>query len=248
MLKNYYKKIILLFIFPAWLFVSFISAGYIVKGLIWIISQFDKSFFGSINQSVLMTTVSAIVYLFTMAIVICGPWLIHKWRTNKFEIGLTRLPTWKDILVTPAGFIVYVLCSGVLILIASKIFPWFDMDQAQDVGFSQLSGRLEYILAFLTLVVVAPVAEELLFRGYLFGKLKKYVPIWLAIIVTSITFGAIHGAWNLAVDTFVLSVILCLLRQFTGNIWSSILLHMLKNGIAFYLLFINPTILATLVR
>ena len=94
------------------------------------------------------------------------------------------------------------------------------------------------MLAFITLVVIAPVAEEVLFRGYLYGKLKKYVPVWAAILITSALFGLIHGTWNVAVDTFALSIILCLLRESTGGIWASILLHMIKNGIAFYFLFI----------
>jgi membrane protease YdiL (CAAX protease family) len=101
-------------------------------------------------------------------------------------------------------------------------------------------------LAFVTLVVVAPIAEEIIFRGYMYGKLKKFVPIWVAILATSLLFGAVHGAWNLAIDTFALSIVLCSLREFTGNIWASILLHMVKNGIAFYILFIYPTLLTTL--
>ena len=101
-------------------------------------------------------------------------------------------------------------------------------------------------MAFLTLVVIAPVAEETIFRGYLLGKLRKFVPVWLAILATSVLFGAVHGAWNLAIDTFALSVVMSLLRQNTGSLWASILLHMTKNGIAFYILFINPAILHTL--
>jgi membrane protease YdiL (CAAX protease family) len=136
-------------------------------------------------------------------------------------------------------------------LIATKVLSLFtviQINQAQDVGFSHLSKNYQYILAFITLVVIAPIAEETLFRGYLFGKLKKFVPVWVAIVATSLLFGAIHGQWDLAIDTFSLSVILCLLRQFTGNIWAPILLHMTKNGIAYYFLFINPLILATLVK
>ncbi|RYZ49901.1 MAG: CPBP family intramembrane metalloprotease, partial [Sphingobacteriales bacterium] len=61
-------------------------------------------------------------------------------------------------------------------------------------------------------------------------------------IVTSIVFGAIHGQWNVAVDVFALSLILCSLREITGSIWAGVLLHMLKNGIAFYFLFIGPVV------
>jgi len=129
----------------------------------------------------------------------------------------------------------------------TTLFPWIDVNQVQDTGFSNLGQRYEYILAFLTLVVIAPVAEEAIFRGYLYGKVKKFVPIWVAILATSLLFGFIHGAWNLAIDTFALSIILCILRESTGSIWSSILLHMAKNSIAFYVLFINPLLLAIIV-
>jgi hypothetical protein len=101
-------------------------------------------------------------------------------------------------------------------------------------------------------VIIAPIAEEVLFRGYLLGKLKKSVPIWLAILITSLLFGAFHlvnsgnYSWNLAIDTFALSIVLCSLRVLTGSIWASILLHMVKNGIAFYLFFISPLLLVTL--
>jgi hypothetical protein len=148
--------------------------------------------------------------------------------------------------MAPAGLIVYLAVSSVLITIATNLLPWFNVNQAQDTGFYQTSYGYEVILAFVTLVIIAPIAEEVIFRGYLFGRLKKYAPIWVSILVTSIVFGALHGAWNLAVDTFALSVVMCVLRQNTGSLWASILLHMSKNGLAFYILFINPTFLHTL--
>jgi membrane protease YdiL (CAAX protease family) len=52
--------------------------------------------------------------------------------------------------------------------------------------------------------------------------------------------------WNVAADTFALSLVLCTLRQITGNIWAGVLLHMIKNGIAYYFLFINPDLFRTL--
>jgi len=90
--------------------------------------------------------------------------------------------------------------------------------------------------------VIAPFAEEVLFRGYLYGKIKHYAPVWLAIILSSVLFGVAHGAWNVGVDTFALGIILCLLREITGSLWASIFVHMAKNGLAYYLLFINPVL------
>ena len=237
----------MILIFPSWVLVSFFAAQILVVWLVWFLTLTNAPL-KLVNQTVLNTSLTAFVYIVTLFFVIVMPWLIKKFRTNWSEIGLTRLPKWIDILLSPAGLIVYLIFSSLLILVATQVLPWFNMNQVQDVGFNQIGQRFEYILAFATLVVIAPIAEEILFRGYLYGKLKKFVPIWAAILVTSVLFGAIHGAWNLAIDTFALSVILCLLRELTGNLWASILLHMIKNGIAFYILFIYPTLLATLVR
>lgn len=232
---------------PSWVVVSFYSAQIFVTGAIWALGAI-KVPLGLVNQTILNTMIAALIYLITIAITIIVPIIINKHKTSPEDIGLTRLPKWTDILLTPAGLIAYLILSSLLILLASKVLPGFNVNQVQDTGFGHLNQNYEYVLAFAALVVIAPIAEEILFRGYLYGKLKKFVPVWVAILATSLLFGAIHGTWNVAFDTFSLSIILCLLRETTGNIWSSILLHMTKNGIAFYILFIYPTLLTTLVR
>lgn len=249
MLQNYSKsqKLIYLFGIPIWVFVSFVLAQVLIYGLIWFVQYLGFSL-DIINKTVLNFTTAAIAYLITLVITIGLPWWVYKRRTTLTDIGLHELPSWTNILVAPAGLILYLILSAVLISLVVRLFPEFNINQVQDTGFDHLNKQYEYILAFVTLVVVAPFAEEILFRGYLYSKLRNIAPIWLAILFTSLLFGFVHGAWNIAIDTFALSIILCLMREMSGNIWSSILLHMMKNGIAFYVLFINPSILATLVR
>ena len=198
------------------------------------------------NAAVLNTVVAACIYVLTLVLVIGVPWWVKKRSTTPDDLGLTRLPSWMDIGLAPAGFIVYFILSALLMYIIALVVPGFDLEQTQEVGFSNLSRYYEIMLAFVTLVVIAPFAEELLFRGYLYGKLRKSVPIWIAMIITSAIFGFVHGQWNVAVDVFVLSMIMCTLREVTGGIWAGILLHAIKNGIAFYLLFINPAFLTTI--
>lgn len=246
MLRNYSKSNWwALLVLPLWVLVSFYAAKIMLNVIIWALDSM-KIPIELINQTVLSTLISALIYFLTLVFVLGLPWLIKRHSTSRIDIGLTRLPSWTDILLTPAGLVVYFILSALLLLLITRLIPWIDVDQVQEVGFRQINKSYEYILAFTSLVIIAPIAEEILFRGYLYGKLKKFVPIWIAIIVTSLLFGLIHGAWNLAIDTFALSIVLCLLRESTGNIWASILLHMTKNGIAFYILFINPTLLATL--
>lgn len=230
---------------PVWVLLSFVLAQVLTGALIGFL-QFIGVPLAAVNQAILSTSLSVVVYVLSLVITIGLPWLIRRYKTTPADVGLQRLPSWLELGITPVAFLVYVVLSAILTALATQFLPFIDFEQAQETGFDQLSQNYEYVLAFLTLVVLAPVAEEVLFRGYLFGKLRQHAPVWVAILVTSLLFAAVHGAWNVGIDVFALSIVLCLLRVWLKSIWAPILLHMLKNGIAFYFLFINPTLLTTL--
>lgn len=202
--------------------------------------------FHSVSENVFSSVLSVVIYGLTLLIVMGLPWWVRKYKTNLKDVGLARMLSWTDIGLAPAGFIIYFLTTAVVAYGVSQLIPGIDLSQAQDTGFSNISKNYEYTLAFITLIILAPVAEEVLFRGYLYGKLRKIIPIWAAILITSLLFGMIHGQWNVGIDVFILSIVLCSLREVTGSIWAGILLHMMKNGLAFYILFINPSILHTI--
>lgn len=163
--------------------------------------------------------------------------IFNPWRTNRKELGLEGLPTFTDITLSIIGFAIYIIISGILLKIF-ELFPWFQANQTQDVGFSHYLVGVDRALAFVALVIFAPVFEEILFRGWLFGHLKNTTGKKLAIILTSIIFGIAHGQWNVGINVFCLSLILCCLRDLTDSIYASILLHMIKNGVAFYLMYV----------
>lgn len=230
---------------PAWVFTSFVLAQVVTLAGIWGLAKLGV-YLPSSDDVVFNTALAATVYVLTLLIVVGVPWLVRRKVTTKQDVGLARLPSWMDIVLAPAGAVVYLLFAAVLLTAFAAVFPHIDLQQTQDVGFQNLATKSQYLLAFMTLVIVAPLAEEILFRGYLYGKLRKHVPLWLAMFVTSALFGAVHGQWNVALDTFALSIVMCSLREVTGSIWSGVLLHMIKNGVAFYFLFINPSALSTL--
>lgn len=134
------------------------------------------------------------------------------------------------------------MAATIIAAILASYLPWVDSEQAQDVGFDNLTQPLEYLVAFIALVVIPPVAEELLFRGYLFGRLRERLGFWATTIAVSVVFGIVHMQWNVGIDVAVLSVFLCYLRERTGTIWASMVLHAIKNGLAYFLLFIAPLI------
>ena len=167
------------------------------------------------------------------------------WKEIAHELGLKDLPTWSDIGLALVSYIAYLVLALILTSFFN-IFPWFNSNEAQNVGFGMFMSRQELILAFFSTVVITPIIEEMIFRGFLYGKLREVMAgkisnlasIIISVVLTSALFGLMHGQWNVGVDVFGLSVILCLLREITGTIHAGILLHILKNGIAFYLVFV----------
>lgn len=231
----------MLALLPLWVTAAFLASNLIVLALLSVLTWLHMPLDGILRPAVLQTGIATLIYAITIAIVIGVPYF---WRhtTNPALLGLSRLVTWTDIGLAPVVFIVYTLIVSSLLALIAAWIPSFPIDQTQDVGFQAFGTQFDNILAFVTLVIMAPLAEEVLFRGYLYGKLKGHVPAIVAAIATSLLFGLAHMQWNVGIDVFVLSLILCGLRSLTGSIWAGILVHMIKNGIAYYLLFISPLI------
>lgn len=225
-----------------WVLLGFVTAQFIVGVPYLLLVQA-----GMLTASTLLDTViAAVVYTLTLGIVIGVP---YKWlgvRVTKKELGLTRWPNLMDVVYTPIAFIVYMMCAAVLTMAVMVAFPNIDMTQEQQVGFDDISQGYEYVLAFLTLVIIAPVAEEVLIRGYLYGRIRKYFSVVAAAAATAVLFSAMHVQLNVAISLLPIGIILVVLREKTGSIWAGIFLHMLKNGIAYYLLFINPILPSTI--
>jgi membrane protease YdiL (CAAX protease family) len=135
-----------------------------------------------------------------------------------------------------SAYLGYFIISLLLVSLL-QLVPGVDISQPQDIGFSQPSSIIGYVIAFLALVVLAPLAEEVLFRGILYGRLRRYAGMWWSVIVTSVAFGVVHQQLNVGVDVAALSIFLCLLRERTGNIWAGVVLHAVKNLIAFAIIF-----------
>lgn len=232
----------MLFVLPAWVFATFMASQLIVLAFISTLAWVGLPLDNFLRPAAQQTIVALMVYVVAVALTIGIPYALLRQKVSLKLLGIDRLPSWTDIGLAPIGFIAYILSVYVVMELVVALISGFPVNQAQDIGFQVLGTQLDNLLAFLTLVVLAPIAEELLFRGYLYGKLKSHIPTIVAAIATSLLFAVVHFAWNVGVDVFVLGLVLCALRSLTGSIWAGVLLHMIKNGIAYYYLFINPLV------
>jgi membrane protease YdiL (CAAX protease family) len=102
------------------------------------------------------------------------------------------------------------------------------------LGVDQSKVALVAVCALVT--VIAPLAEETLFRGYVFGALRNWRGPWPAALLTGAVFGAIHGYSTPAVFLVPLGILgfmLCVVRWRTGSLLPCIALHAINNALAF---------------
>jgi membrane protease YdiL (CAAX protease family) len=84
--------------------------------------------------------------------------------------------------------------------------------------------------------VVAPLCEEMLFRGYIFTALRNGAGTLPAAIVTGLLFGGVHAGSAPAADLLPLAALgfgLCLLYRYTGSLYPCVVAHSVNNSIAF---------------
>ena len=183
--------------------------------------------------------------LFFEAIVVGLLYGIFKhYHRSLATIGLKRLKL-KDGAYGLIAYPVYLIIYLAALTIFTHLFPSLNVNQSQNIGFTSVHGTYQLVLTFFSLVILPPIAEELLFRGFLFEGLKKSMPVIYAGILTSIIFAAAHlpeGAsgpfWVGALDVFILSLVLVYLKQKTKSLWPGIFLHAIKNMVAFVSLFL----------
>jgi len=181
--------------------------------------------------------------LISDVVMVSALWLFLRARGNGFRnLGLKRKPAWADAGYAIAGYLVY---FGLLLVALSVIGPLtgIDLEQEQELGFDNLFSQAEKIMGLVALVLLPPIVEEFIFRGFLFGGLRTKMKFASATLITSLLFAVPHLfasseglLWVAGVDTFILSIILCYLREKTGALWAPIAVHGIKNAIAYTIL------------
>jgi len=151
-------------------------------------------------------------------------------RVAAADFGLRPTRFWKSVGLIAAVWVGFFVLSAIWAAL-------LELDQQQDLP-KELGadGPLLNVLAVVVLVtVVAPLGEELFFRGFFFGALRNWRGPWLAAIITGLVFGGIHlgsSPLGFLVPLMILGAGLCLLYEWSGSLYPPIALHALNNSIA----------------
>jgi membrane protease YdiL (CAAX protease family) len=96
--------------------------------------------------------------------------------------------------------------------------------------FQTAEGTGLRVMIVLAAVVIAPLAEEIMFRGFVYGVLKRYTDAPFAAILSGLFFAIIHMHIGSLVPLWVLAVIFCIAYEITGCLLVPMLLHAAFNG------------------
>ncbi len=114
-------------------------------------------------------------------------------------------------------------------------FNFFWSDVQQDLGlFKRLLDSGDLLLPVIVLCIGAPVSEELLFRGYLFGRLSQS---WLgpigATLLTTLGWTLLHGGYSIIglIQVFVAGLLFTWALWRTGSLWVPLCMHAIYNAI-----------------
>jgi membrane protease YdiL (CAAX protease family) len=171
---------------------------------------------------------SAAVLGFIQFAVFFGILLLMVLGLPKREVfGLRRPPSWPRAILYVVGALVAVF------VLSGALSPFLDAGEEQGIVPEEWDpDRLGAFLAFGAVAsFVAPVVEELIFRGVGYSLLEPYGP-WVAILATGILFGLYHGLIVALPILAAFGVVLAWLRYKTGSIYPCIAAHATFNGIA----------------
>jgi membrane protease YdiL (CAAX protease family) len=98
----------------------------------------------------------------------------------------------------------------------------------------------EFLLLFLAVAIVAPLVEELVFRGMLFQLLRRPLPLWGAVGLSAFVFAIAHAIPVLLPTFFLSGVALALVFHHTRSLYCSTFLHVLVNTVAVVAIVTRP--------
>lgn len=141
--------------------------------------------------------------------------------------------------VNPIGLLLVVpitigafLQNTILAVLLNRLFNLIGLNPT--VTLPAIDTPLNAILAVLTVVILAPVAEEGLYRGVVLSS-HKSLGVWKSALISALIFALSH--FNLAqlAHQFVLGFLLAIMVLLTDNIWYAVAMHVLNNLIALFI-------------
>ena len=160
------------------------------------------------------------------------------WRMKKRKIPLSELGS-LEIQTKPLFLSIFLLAAFLLL----EEFYFYVLGIEMPESFIEFMLAEPILLGFISVVVVAPIIEEFLFRGFLYSQLRRsFLKDWGSVAVSSLVWTAIHFQYEVGIlfFLFLFGLFLGYFRIKYNSLLIPVALHALNNLIAFILTIYFP--------
>ncbi len=176
------------------------------------------------NEQIALANYNALVYPLLMALALAAVWLYVRLRGGRKAVVIRH---------AVGGLNPSVILVGIVWLFAAQIvleplLAWLPPSDSSEIG--------RGVWAWVTVMVSAPVLEELLCRGLLYETMRRRWNVALSIAVSALFFGAIHGDLSTSIVAIVAGTIFSILYERTSSIFATIIVHSINNALAYALM------------
>lgn len=161
-------------------------------------------------------------------------YLVHVRHLHPVELFGFTVVRWKLLAVTILLALIpmFVVVGTTAVLSNEWLQQLAPGAQEQELvrAFVETDDTVLRVLIILAAVVVAPVVEETLFRGFIYGVLKRYTDAPFAALLSGLFFAIIHMHTGSLLPLWVLALFFCAAYEFTGCLLAPMILHALFNS------------------
>lgn len=222
----------------------FVVVGIVASVVItWALAEISIRLFGLNPKEVFGTTMStaksiivlsrqavldlgAILFLYLLLMTrTSGPfWPSIGWREMKLGSGKIR-----DLALQ------FLAGGAVLALVVSFVGAFFNSKSTLPIE-QLLQARVSILLFGFLGVLVAPLVEETIFRGFLYPVIARWVGVAAGVVITGTLFGLMHaaqlwGGWGQIALLILVGIVLTWVRARTGTVAASYFVHLGYNGL-----------------
>jgi membrane protease YdiL (CAAX protease family) len=213
---------------------ALIAAVVVTRGL----AQIAVSFLG-VNSNVMfgdsMTTAKSVVVLISQAVLDGGAILyLYLMLLVRSPAPFWRAIGWRQ-MPARATAVQFLTGGAMLALIATYASGFFNSKESLPIE-QLLQARVSMTLFAVLGVLVAPLVEETIFRGFLYPVIARRLGVIAGVLITGVLFGLMHaaqlwGGWGQIVLLIVVGVVLTWVRARTGTVKASYFVHLGYNGL-----------------
>lgn len=186
---------------------------------------------------------SSAAELLVLSVTVYGPLCLFGWwfairrrGASLRDAGFRWVGFGPLILMIPAA-IALMIVTGILSYATSLLLGDVPTAQEQVLPNQDTLSMIDLVMLVIAGAIVAPIAEEFLFRGLFFQYLRSRRALWVAIVVSSLVFAVAHFVPILVPVLIVFGIAEALVMERYDSIYPAIALHALNNGALFLALF-----------